>query len=235
MTDFRSARVLFIQHQDDAPPGFVGDRLAQHGATVEVVRAQAPSLPDPADYDLVVPLGCYDSAYDDSLPYLANEWKLLAGAIEADVAVFGICFGAQLLSRVLGGEVAPSPIGPEIGWLEVETTPAAAGLIEPGPWLVWHLDVMSTPPGAEELARTGWGTHAYRQGRHLGVQFHPEATADGVLSWADHYRDLLPGLGTSYDEMAALTHRTVAGARARAYELTDRVLARAVSGATSRV
>ncbi|MDQ4115346.1 MAG: type 1 glutamine amidotransferase [Actinomycetota bacterium] len=230
MTDHHGTRVLFVQHQDDGPPGHVGDRMEQHGAEIDVVRAQAGRLPSPEDYDLIVPLGCYDSAYDDSLPYLAQEWTLLAGAVAADVPVFGICFGAQLLSRVLGGEVHASPDGPEVGWKEIETAPAAAGTVERGPWLVWHLDVMTTPPGGIELARTGWGTQAFRVGPHLGTQFHPEATVDGVLSWADHYRDLLPELGTGYDEMAAVTRGMAADAARRAYELTDRVLAQARRG-----
>ena len=228
MTDTRPSRVLFVQHQDDGPPGHVGDRVEQLGGEVEVVWAQSPSLPDPGDFDLIVPLGCYESAYDDSLPFLRQEWDLLAGAVKADVPVFGICFGAQLLSRVLGGGVRPAAGGPEIGWLEITTAPQAAGVVEPGPWLVWHLDVITPPPDGVVLAWTEVGTQAFRHGRHLGVQFHPEATVENVLSWADHYRDLLPELGTSHDEIAATTRRLATEAKARAYELTDRVLERAL-------
>ncbi len=253
-------RVLFVQHQDDCPPGHVGDRVRQRGAEVEVVRAQASRLPDPRNFDLVVPLGCYDSAYDDSLPYLGRELDLLTTAVESDVPVFGICFGAQLLSRLLGGEVRPAPSGPEIGWIEVDTADTASGntasrtgdtragtgdtragtrdtragtrdtragtgdTVEPGPWLVWHLDVMTPPPGGRELAWSDVGTQAFSHGRHLGVQFHPEATVESALSWADFYRDLLPEAGTSYDEIAAATLRLAADAPRRAYELTDRVL-----------
>lgn len=228
-----TARVLFVQHQDDCPPGHVGDRVRQRGAEVEVIRAQASHLPDPRNFDLVVPLGCYDSAYDDSLPYLGRELDLLTAAVESDVPVFGICFGAQLLSRVLGGQVRPAPSGPEIGWIEIDTvdtasraaaTASQAGTVEPGPWLVWHLDVMTPPPGGQELAWSDVGTQAFSHGRHLGVQFHPEATVECALSWADFYRDLLPEAGTSYDEIAATTRRLAADAPRRAQELTDRVL-----------
>nr|WP_255426592.1 type 1 glutamine amidotransferase [Pseudonocardia sp. C8] len=188
-------------------------------------------MPDPRGYDLVVPLGCYASAYDESLPFLRREQDLLTAAVESGVAVFGICFGAQLLARVLGGEVHPSPGGPEIGWLEVETAPQAAGTVEPGPWLVWHLDVISPPADGVELAWTGVGTQAFRHGRHLGVQFHPEATLDSVRSWADHYRDLLLDIGPDPDEIVATTRRTAAETARRAYVLTDRVLAAAMQDA----
>jgi len=44
-----------------------------------------------------------------------------------------------------------------------------------GPWLVWHHDGMFPPPGSE-IARSAAGNQAYVVGRHVGVQFHPEAT-----------------------------------------------------------
>jgi hypothetical protein len=57
-------------------------------------------------------------------------------------------------------------------------------LVPAGPWLEWHYERFSTPPGAEELARTEHATQAFRLGPHLGVQFHPESTADIVAGWA---------------------------------------------------
>lgn len=218
-------RVLFVQHQEDCPPGHVGDRFAQRGASVTVVRAQQPSLPDPAEFDAVIPLGSDDAAYDDSVPYLAREWDLLGRAVDAGVSVLGTCFGAQLLSRVLGGEVKPAPDGPEIGWVTVDTTDRK--LVEPGPWLVWHLDVMTPPPGGTEIARTAVGTQAFVYGPHVGVQFHPEATLASVEMWADHYRFELDRAGADRDALIADTRAAQRDARQRAYVLTDRFMRRA--------
>lgn len=218
-------RVLFVQHQDDCPPGYVGDRLAERGAAVDVVRAQAGAFPDPGAYDLVVPLGSDDSAYDESLSYLRPEWDLLSGAVDAGVPVFGICFGAQLLSRVLGGRVYASPSGPEIGWLRVETGDPA--LLEAGPWMVWHLDVLDPPPGAVVLARTPVACQAYAHGPHVGVQFHPEATVDSVTAWARGYERSLREASVDAGVLLAETRAERDAARRRAYALTDRVVARA--------
>lgn len=218
-------RVLFVQHQDDCPPGYVGDRLAERGADVDVVRARARALPDPSAYDLVVPLGSDDSAYDESLPYLRPEWDLLSAAVDAGVPVFGICFGAQLLSRVLGGRVHASPSGPEIGWLRIDTTEPA--LLERGPWMVWHLDVLEPPPGAVVLARTPLACQAYAYGPHVGVQFHPEATVDSVTAWARGYERSLREASVDAGELLAETRARRDAARRRAYALTDRVIARA--------
>jgi GMP synthase-like glutamine amidotransferase len=119
--------VLCVQHQDDCPPGYVGQRLVDLGAHLEVVDARQGRLPDPREFDLVVSLGSDDSAHDDTVPYLRQEWEVLETAVRAEVPVLGICFGAQLLSVVLGGSVAPLPDGPEIGWLTVRTGHPAAG------------------------------------------------------------------------------------------------------------
>jgi GMP synthase (glutamine-hydrolysing) len=226
-----SGRVLFVQHQEDCPPGYVGDRIAQRGAHVEVVRADvSPDLPDPANYDLVVSLGSYESAHDDSVPYVGPESEFLTAAMEAGVGVFGICFGAQLLSRVLGGEVGPSPTGPEVGWLTVDTglpqRDIDTDLVEPGPWLVWHADVMSAPPGGVELARTNISTQAFAYGTHVGVQFHPEATYGSVQSWARTYEQTFREIGLEGAELLAQTRRLAEQARHRGQVLTDRVVDR---------
>jgi GMP synthase-like glutamine amidotransferase len=216
---------LFVQPEADDPPGLVGERLAELGAEVEVADPRR-SLPDAREFDLIVPLGSADSAADDSVPYLAAQWRLLDGAARARVPVFGICFGAQLLCRVLGGSVAPAPGGPEIGWLRVDVDPDAD--LEPGPWVVWHEDVMTLPPAARELARTAVGSHAYTVGPHLGVQFHPEATATEVAAWAKGH----PGaeVNMDVDELVARIDADAEGARRRVAALVDRVLAHAGIG-----
>jgi GMP synthase (glutamine-hydrolysing) len=216
-------RVLFLQHQDDCPPGMVGERLAELGAACEVVDGRERRLPDPTGFDLVVPLGSDDSAADESVPYLRAEWELLDAAVRARVPVFGICFGAQLLCRVLGGTVAPAG-GPEIGWLPVSTSDP--GLIAPGPWMVWHLDVMTPGAGSVEIARTPVGVQAFTHGPHLGVQFHPEATIESVRVWAEHYESSLDQLGVDPAALLAETADRAGTARGQADALVDRVLAR---------
>lgn len=216
--------VLCVQHQDDCPPGYVGARLAELGATLEVVDARQGRLPDPREFDLVLSLGSDDSAHDEEVTYLRSEWEVLEAAVHANVPVFGICFGAQLLSRVLGGSVAPLPDGPEIGWLPVHTDDSA--LVDRGPWLIWHLDAMTAPPGADVLAWTDRATQAFALGQRVGVQFHPEVTMTGAAVWAAHYRDHLIGLGLDPDELLDQVRVRDPETRCRAATLTDRVLER---------
>jgi GMP synthase-like glutamine amidotransferase len=219
-------RVLFVQHQADCPPGLVGDRLIELGHRLDVVDPRSP-LPDVADYQLVVPLGSEDSAADESVPYLRAEWALLGAAIEADIPVFGICFGAQLLCRVLGGTVGPAPGGPEIAWMTVRVDGPDPGLdqVLTGPWLSWHHDAL-VPPAGSALAHSAAGNQTYVVGRNVGVQFHPEATSAAVAAWALGDAATIKQLGIDADELVAQVEDGEA-ARARVAALVDWVLTRA--------
>ncbi len=208
------------------PPGLIGERAEQRGVEVDLLRAAPGAYPDdPRRYDLIVPLGSGEAAYDDGVPWIQDERAFLRAAIHAGVPVFGICFGAQILAHVLGGQVRPGD-QPEIGWMPLRTIDPHR--LDPGPWLVWHFDVLSPPPGAVELASTAVGTQAFEIGSHLGVQFHPEATPDSVASWADTYADAVEQLGLTPDRIVEQTRLVLDDARARAYTLLDRFLDRSV-------
>jgi GMP synthase (glutamine-hydrolysing) len=109
-------RALVIQYDADAPAGLVSAWLRERGVEehVHLVSADGDRPTDPRDYDLIVPLGSEVAAYDDTVPWLADQLTMVRRAAEADVPVLGICFGSQLLARALGGE-AMRNAGPEIG------------------------------------------------------------------------------------------------------------------------
>lgn len=221
-------RVLVVQHYADCPPGMIADRLVDRGASVEVLSAGARRLPDPTRFDLVVPLGSHDSVLDESLPYLRAEWRLLERAVVADVPVFGVCFGAQLLCRVLGGAVRRMP-EPEIGWLRLRTTDP--GLVPAGPWMVWHLDALVPGPATTTVARTGRAVQAFAHGPHVGVQFHPEVGVATLRGWTERYRDSFDRIDLDPATVVAQARAQEAAARRRAERLVDRVLARAAGSA----
>jgi GMP synthase-like glutamine amidotransferase len=162
---------------------------------------------------------------------VAAELALLARAIDEDIPVLGLCFGGQALAAVLGGTVEPAPT-PELGWTEIETDEPE--LVPPGPWLEWHYDRFSTPPGATEIARTGAATQAFRHGRHLGVQFHPETTVEIVADWAASDHERVAALGhADADKLIAATPEQREAARAAAFALFDGFLARANDAAAA--
>jgi GMP synthase-like glutamine amidotransferase len=225
-----SAPALVLEHDQDAPAGLLEAWASDRGVPLEVVTAGAP-LPDPAGRPLVVSLGSEASAYDDDVSWLAAERAVLDRALELDVPILGICFGGQHLARALGGTVAPAEVA-EVGWLEVETL--APGRVPPGPWLQWHRDCFTVPPGAELLARSPVCAQAFAYGPHLGLQFHPEVTPASALDWGVNYPASVAEGGTTLEAVRAGGEAHGAGARVRAYALFDGFLAAARAASRMR-
>jgi GMP synthase-like glutamine amidotransferase len=173
--------ILIRRHGELGPPGLLADWLDARSIAYEISDSRDDHTPDPRHYSLIASLGCRHSPRDTREPQVIAELKLVERAVQNDVAVLGLCFGGQILAKVLGGDVHEAPM-PELGWREIETDDPRA--VPPGPWLEWHFQRFTTPPGATEIARTKDAVQAFRYGRHLGVQFHPESTVEIVAHWA---------------------------------------------------
>jgi GMP synthase-like glutamine amidotransferase len=185
--------VLVRQHEEMTPPGLLVEWLEERGIPYEVHHSyKGEAVPDPSDYAFVASLGSPFGPNDTHEPGVVDELMLIGTAVENDVPVLGLCFGGEVLSTVLGGRVEHAPV-PELGWREIETDDP--GAIPAGPWLEWHYERFTTPPGAVEVARTKDAVQAFRIGPHLGVQFHPESTVEIVTHWADMDAENLGGLG----------------------------------------
>ena len=174
-------RVLVLQHEHHGPAGSLGEWAAARGFELEVLMADEEwSAPSVDSFAFVVSLGSESAAYDNQVPWLARELELLDRAHRARVPVLGICFGSQILARSLGAATRRADRS-EVGWYEVESSDPAS--ITPGPWLFWHDDRFDVPLGGELLARTDVGPAAFRAGRSMGIQFHPEVTDELLETW----------------------------------------------------
>jgi GMP synthase (glutamine-hydrolysing) len=197
-------RALVIEHDPTCPLGRLEWPMASRAFASEVVAPEEiADLGDPAAYDLAIVLGSDDSAYDDSVPWVPDELAYVRRAIASDVPVLGICFGAQMLARALGADVHRAP-EPEVGW-KLMTLSDEADWLPAGPWLTWHQDTFAWPPGATRLAWTDVAPQAFAQGDHLGLQFHPEATAELVEHWVDMDRRNLALQNLDHDAFMAET------------------------------
>lgn len=221
-------KALALQISPKAPPDILGEWCARTGGEIEVHRIDLDGAPaEIGGYDLIACLGSRWSPLDDAAEVVAAR-ETVGAAVDAGVPVLGLCFGGQLLAAVLGGEVGRSP-EPELGWYEVATE--APELIPSGPWLQWHKMSFEAPPAARVLARSAAGCQAFREGPHLGVQFHPEATPATVLEWArkDHEGLVASGIEDGEDRVL----RGVAdapAARLNAFTLFDRFWENAQQG-----
>jgi GMP synthase-like glutamine amidotransferase len=219
--DGAPTRALVLQHGPLGPPALLAEWLDQRGIAYDVHHTYAGEpMPDPRRYAFVATLGSNRNPNDTDEPAVAEELVLLERAIAQDVPVLGLCFGGQALAVALGGRVERAP-EPELGWTEIETDEPE--LVPPGPWLEWHYDRFSVPPGATEIARTARASQAFRHGRHLGVQFHPESTVEVVEHWAAFDRER-----AGHVDIAATPEQRSAARRA-AFALFDGFLERATA------
>ena len=229
-------RALVVQHDHVTEPGLVGDRLMERGYDLTALtvvpedRHHAPDVsfdfPDADGWDLIVSLGAPWSVYDETAVggWIGGELALLRKAHHLGVPVLGVCFGAQALTTALGGSVEAAP-RPEIGWVEVATEDPA--LVGPGPWFQWHYDRCLPPPGAVSVARNDVCVQAFRTGRSLGVQFHPEITTRMVRGWLDNGgAEQCAGHGVEPGELLARCRDLEPTARANARHLVDGFLDR---------
>jgi GMP synthase-like glutamine amidotransferase len=213
-------RALIVQNEGASPGGRISRRLTERGADVEVFRIDVEDRDvDPRQYDLLVPLGSEFGAYEDDRAFVRRSRVLLERAVEHDVPVLGVCFGGQLLARVLGGDAFRAPES-EIGWIQVRTRDP--DLVPEGPWFQWHFDTFTTPPGATLIAESDIGPQAYVSGRHLGVQFHPEVDPEIMDGWVRTYRHELDAEGVDPDALLEETNRRAEESRRASERLVDR-------------
>ena len=192
-------RALAITYEDDAGPGVFIDAFDAKGANLDVwLRTETPEPPaDAASYDAIL---CFGGSMhvdqEDEHPWLLEDQRLLAELTAAGMPVMGVCLGAQLLTRALGGEVRKLE-RPEIGWFEIQPSGAAASdpLLAPfsgQPFMGfgWHSFECLLPAGAVELARSDSCLQAYRRGELTwAIQFHPEVTIEDAEAWIRYYAE----------------------------------------------
>lgn len=181
--------ILILQHTATEHAGRLALTLRDHARRLDVRRLDLPesrSNPHiPTDFDGVegiISLGGQMNVGDD-LPWMQREIEFLAAAHARNLPVVGICLGAQLIAKALGGAVAPMASGSEWGMAPVRQFPVAnTDIILAGiPWEVpqFHAhgqEVAALPPGATALqASDKCKVQSFRAGlRTYGFQYHFE-------------------------------------------------------------
>jgi len=172
-----------------------------------------------------------------SPPGLLDEWAASRGlatevrrtdedgaTAELDGRPFVCCLGCRYSPLDRDQPVVAATTGivpePELGWYTVETDDSS--IVPAGPWLEWHYQGFTVPPGAEELARSAVGVQAFASGPHMGTQFHPESTIEIVSQWANRDRERLKREGFPNAAEQLESGREQADlARANAFHLFD--------------
>jgi GMP synthase (glutamine-hydrolysing) len=211
-------RVLVLQHHDVEHPGRLGSTLRDHAFRLDVRRPDRdPDHAFPPDLDDVHALVLMGGPQNvgDGLPWIDRECELVKDAHDADIPVVGVCLGAQIVARALGGEVGPMPT-PECGFADVSLTVDAqtdammAGIAWRHPQFHFHAqEVTRLPSGATLLASSDrCRNQAFKIGlRTFAFQYHFECDRAMIDEFCRQSPDLLAAAGTGPEDAVRQTER----------------------------
>ncbi|TBW36277.1 glutamine amidotransferase [Siculibacillus lacustris] len=180
--------ILIVLHQEQSSPGRVGQMLQARGHALDIRR---PRFDDPLPTTMAGHAGAVifggPMSANDSDPWIRREIDWIGVPLAEDKPFLGICLGAQMLVRQLGGTVfAHEREEVEVGWYPLLPTEAGRARIDwPDKVYQWHSEGFDLPTGATLLA-TGerFPNQAIAHGRAAwGVQFHPELTWAMMNRW----------------------------------------------------
>jgi len=183
-------KILAVVHQGHSRTGRVGVLLEERGYVIERC---CPNTGDPLPRDLspyagVIVYGGPMSANDET-PGIRAELDWLPHVLDAEVPYLGLCLGAQMMARVLGGKVDVHPEGlAEIGYVKIDPVFEQCRIF-PSSLTVyqWHREGFDLPSCATLLARgERFPNQAFRYGKNVfGLQFHPEVTLEMKHIWTE--------------------------------------------------
>ncbi|QBC43850.1 glutamine amidotransferase [Iodobacter fluviatilis] len=189
--------IAICRHEATQGPGYLQSFLDKHGVPYRVFAIDAGDTPPrcAAEFSGVVILGS-NAGVNDGLAWIKREEALLKDALRLERPILGHCFGGQLLSKSLGGEVRRNSV-PQIGWGKVLVTK----FDEARQWLGdkreldlfhWHFDTFEVPRGAKRMLFGYYCMNkGFALGPHLGLQSHLEVTAQSIRQWCAEDRQVL--------------------------------------------
>jgi GMP synthase (glutamine-hydrolysing) len=185
--------VLIVLHQEHSTPGRVGRLLEEMGARLDIRR---PRFGDPlpatmAEHAGAIIFGGPMSANDPD-DFVRQEIDWIGVPLKEDKPFLGICLGAQMLVKQLGGRVDYHPEGRiEAGYYPIRPTESGLAMADvigtqwPRHLYQWHREGVDCPVGCELLAEGhDFPQQAFRVGDNaFGIQFHPEVTYAMMCRW----------------------------------------------------
>ena len=180
-------KILVVLHQEHSSPGKLGQMLLAKGFDLDVRK---PRFGDPlpetmAGHAGAVIFGGPMSANDPD-DYIRRETDWIGVPLAEGAPFLGICLGAQMMAKHLGGTVTSHCDGCcEIGFYRLAATAAGRALCDwPAMVYQWHREGFTLPAGCELLARGEvFENQAYRCGPAFGLQFHSELTYAMACRW----------------------------------------------------
>ncbi|MEP4704810.1 MAG: glutamine amidotransferase [Hyphomicrobiales bacterium] len=201
-----SKNILIILHQASSSPGRVGQMLIKKGYTLDIRRPRfGEPLPETMDdHHGAIIFGGPMSA-NDTDDFVKKEIDCCGVPLRDKAPFLGICLGAQMLVKHLGGDVFGHKEGmAEVGYYPLqdlrENTDGQIMPAAPDFMYQWHREGFSVPSSARLLMRSEmFENQAISVGENaFGVQFHTELTLAMLYRWlvTGVERTKLPGAQT---------------------------------------
>jgi GMP synthase-like glutamine amidotransferase len=200
--------IRIYRHDESVGPGYFLDYLRQHGIKHELIAIdQGDAVTDDFNNSSGLVFLGGDSSVNDPFAWIEDEINLIQQAAENNFPLFGHCFGAQLISKALGGMVTPMQ-HKEIGWFPLEWTDNSVAQEWFGQLktniqaLHWHEYSLTIPEGAISLFGTKYcPNQAFAANNIVATTAHVEVTPDLLKQWVIEYGDsLIPASQTVQSE-----------------------------------
>ncbi|WP_417687399.1 glutamine amidotransferase [Roseibium sp.] len=189
-THARSSRpkILVVLHQENSSPGRVGQELVKRGFGLDIRKPRfGDSLPGTMDNHAGAVIFGGPMSANDPDAFVRKEIDWIDVPLREEKPFLGICLGAQMMVKQLGGKVtAHRDELVEIGYYPLKPTDAGKSLMEwPDKVYQWHKEGFTLPGCCELLATSPTYPHqAIRYGANaFGIQFHPELTHSMMVRW----------------------------------------------------
>jgi GMP synthase-like glutamine amidotransferase len=224
--------VRIFRHQNWVGGGRIVETLTLLNLPFEIIAIdrgdRVPSTVD--DVSAMVFLGGTMSV-NDPLPWIEDELSLIREGQARGVPMLGHCLGSQLISKAMGGTVAPMP-AKEIGWHKVARgrNPVADAWLGELPdefeILIWHHDAFTLPQGAVPLYSSRFcPDQAFVLGNTLATVAHIEVTAPLLRKWLNIYGDDIQPVSASVLGPEQILHRLDERVQHMHATVTDRLYA----------
>ncbi|NVK35591.1 MAG: glutamine amidotransferase [Rhodobacteraceae bacterium] len=204
-----SSRILVVLHQEHSSPGKVGRELVRRGYKLDIRKPRfGDALPATMDDHAGAVIFGGPMSANDPDAFVKKEIDWIDVPLREEKPFLGVCLGAQMMVKSLGGSVAPHGDGlVEIGYYPLEPTEIGAQMMTwPKRVYQWHREGFDLPSGCVQLA-TGktYENQAIQYGKKaFGLQFHPELTHSMMVRWTTRGapRMELPGAQNRADHFA---------------------------------
>ena len=170
---------------------WTGDRcshlLSEMGYQIEwCYPHEGDALPEPQRYRAAIILGCRNSVNDHE-DWIQSEINWVDTCLKTDCAFLGICFGGQLLAKVLGARVAKHEEHlTEVGFTELFSGNGAdSEFTTPHKLFQWHKEGFDLPVDSTLLCSSDrFPNQAFQfNDKTYGFQFHPEVNQFVMSQW----------------------------------------------------